>query len=149
MPILLNPIVEKISRGRATRFVAVLFILFVFLTLAVGGMILLVPALSREVVALANNLPDYIDFVLEAVNPYLVMLQERLNGEGYAADIQTFLKDHAGKIAQLSRWSGQWCCRWFGFWRAGRCRVFNDVGFGAVGGFFHDVGMAAFASMVW
>ncbi|MCI5059837.1 MAG: AI-2E family transporter [Alphaproteobacteria bacterium] len=99
---LLNPVVGFLARGRVSRFFATFLILFVFLFVAIGMLVLIAPVLSREAIELANHIPSYIDRFLEVAHPYLIQLQERLDGGNYAADIKSFLKDNIGKIAQVS-----------------------------------------------
>ncbi len=98
---LLNPVVNKIVKLKIPRLVAVLILLVIFFIFTTVVIILAAPPLYREAVALANNVPEYIDKIMALLEPYLLIAQEKLGGD-YISHVQTMLKDNAGKFLQIS-----------------------------------------------
>src|SRR5262249_15640133 len=57
----------------------------------------ILPPAYREMTQLIENLPGYIDRLMEIVSPYLGWVQEKME-DGYADQAKTVLKEKAGKI---------------------------------------------------
>lgn len=98
---LLNPVVVAFRKVKIPRLPAVTIILLSFFAFLVVVITLAAPTVYREASALAQNIPDYIDQLIEWVSPYLTMAQERLGGD-YVSHVETFLQDNIGKIIQVS-----------------------------------------------
>lgn len=98
---LLNPIVVAFRKIKIPRLPAVTIILLAFFAFIIVVVTLAAPPLYREASALAQNIPGYIDQLVQWVSPYLTMAQEKLGGD-YIANVKTFLQDNIGKIIQVS-----------------------------------------------
>lgn len=98
---LLNPVVGALTKLKIPRLAAVIIILLSFLVFVVGVITLAAPPLAREAATLAESFPAYIDRLIELLNPYFIMAQERFGGD-YVENIQGFLKDNVGKIVQIT-----------------------------------------------
>jgi predicted PurR-regulated permease PerM len=98
---LLNPVVNALTKLKMPRIVSVLSLLILFFAFVTLVIVLAAPPLYREALALIENLPNYIDQFIKLAEPYLALAQEKM-GADYAAHIQTFLKDNAGKLVQIS-----------------------------------------------
>lgn len=98
---LLNPVVNSLTKLKIPRLAAVTLILLSFFVFVIGVITLAAPPVAREASALAESFPSYIDKLIEFINPYLGMAQERFGGN-YTENIQGFLKDNVGKIVSLS-----------------------------------------------
>lgn len=95
---LLNPPVrffgrEKVPRWLTSAGILTLFVVFVLIVLG-----LVIPPLTRETLALAAALPDYIDQLAQMLAPYIGWLQARL-GEGEMDNLQALLKENIAGLA--------------------------------------------------
>lgn len=98
---LLNPLVNSFVKLKLPRLIAVVLILLSFFAFLVTVIALAAPTVAREASTLAENFPSYIDQLIEYLNPYLAMAQERL-GTDYVENIKTFLQSNVGKIIQVT-----------------------------------------------
>ncbi len=98
---LLNPVVNKMTQFKISRFVAISTLLFVFFLCTTLIIVFAIPPLYREAVSFAGDVPDYLDKLIALVEPYIVLAQQKM-GADYSGDIETLVKDNAGKMLQIS-----------------------------------------------
>lgn len=94
---LLNPLVKFFAQEKIPRWLVSAGILLVFLIFLLIVLALIIPPLTRQMIALATDLPDYIDRAAQALAPYVGWLQSRI-GDGTMDDLPTMLKDNLGKL---------------------------------------------------
>ncbi len=93
---LLDPLVNVIGRYNVPRWIAALIILGLFFVFVIAALMLAAPPLYREVSALAEAMPGYIEQLAAMMTPYSGWLQDQLNN-GNSADLQKALQDNIGK----------------------------------------------------
>jgi len=98
---LLNPLVNGLTKMKMPRLMAVLLILLSFFIFVIVSVIFAAPPLAREAASLAESIPGYIDDLVDFINPYLVMAQDKFGGD-YADNLKNFLQNNAGKLVQLT-----------------------------------------------
>ncbi|HPF77669.1 MAG TPA: AI-2E family transporter [Alphaproteobacteria bacterium] len=98
---LLNPVLMFLSKLKIPRLVSIIFVLTLFFAFLILVVTLSAPPLYREASSLAQNIPGYIDKLIQFASPYLSMAQEKLGGD-YVTNIKSFLQDNMGKIIQVS-----------------------------------------------
>jgi predicted PurR-regulated permease PerM len=81
---LLDPFVKRLDRLRVPRSVGSLLVLFAFLALIVAFILLLVPLLEAQVVALVNHFPSYLAQARDEIDHLLALLQDRLDADQVA-----------------------------------------------------------------
>ncbi len=99
---LLDPIVRKFtSQKRIPRWAVGLIILTLFFGLLSLLFILLAPMAFRQGQQLIEQIPNYIQNVLDYLNPYLIWIQDRV-GQDYIEEINNYVKGNAGKIVGVT-----------------------------------------------
>lgn len=98
---LLDPIIEKMVTWKIPRIIAVLSILLLFLVGVVMAVILGMPPLIRQLTALAEKSPDYIEAFLQWITPYLERVQAQLSGD-YLTDMKKFVTDNISSVLSMS-----------------------------------------------
>lgn len=94
---LLNPLVKVFSREKIPRWLSSAGILFLFIMFIMVVLALVIPPLTRQIIALAAALPDYIEKASAMLAPYIGWVQSRV-GDGTIDDIQVMVKDNLGKL---------------------------------------------------
>lgn len=100
---LFDPLVDKLETWKLSRTLAVV-VVFVIISLMVFGVaLILIPALERQISYLIQNLPVYINWLKENVNPWL-QTQFGIEVDYFdSGQLTTLLKEHwesAGGVAQ-------------------------------------------------
>lgn len=98
---LLNPVVDALLKLKIPRLICVSLILLSFFIFVVAILFLATPPLVREASSLAEDIPKYIDKLVEFANPYLIMAQEQFGGD-YSQSLKSFLQNNAGKIVEVT-----------------------------------------------
>ncbi len=95
---LLDPIMRKVSYQKGLpRWVTSLIILTLFILFMVIVVLTLGPMAVRQLETLIEQIPNYIQNMIEAVRPYLAWMEDRL-GDDYLTQINDNLKENAGKL---------------------------------------------------
>ncbi|MHA6205448.1 AI-2E family transporter [Dyella soli] len=97
-----DPLADRLQRLGMGRTLAVSIVFIVFLLLAVGALLLLIPLISRQVDNLVQNLPRYVDWARNTVLPWL---QAKLHLDPRAFDTDRMMaqiKDHLGSIGDAA-----------------------------------------------
>jgi predicted PurR-regulated permease PerM len=81
---LLDPFVDRLDRLRLPRALGSILVLFVFLALIVAFILLLVPLLETQVVALVSHFPAYVAMARDEIDHLLALLQDRLDPDQVA-----------------------------------------------------------------
>lgn len=90
---LLNPLVKFFARESIPRWLSSGGILLMFIFFLLVVLALVIPPLTREAIALAKALPDYIDRAAQYLAPYVGWVQARL-GDGATQDLPTLIKEN-------------------------------------------------------
>ncbi|HNS44860.1 MAG TPA: AI-2E family transporter [Alphaproteobacteria bacterium] len=100
---LLNPIVNKLSKGKVKRPWVVLGILGAFFL--VVGLILAVitPILIKEAADFIHHAPELAQNIWDKIEPRIVAVQEQMGYHITADQLQTAVKDNIGKALQVSK----------------------------------------------
>ncbi len=98
---LLNPVVVKFSRKQIPRWVTALVILTLFFGTLALLFILTAPMVFRQAQMLIDQMPNYIQNVMDYLSPYLTWIQDRV-GDDYIQQINDYLKDSAGKVVGVT-----------------------------------------------
>lgn len=98
---LLNPVVDALLKLKIPRIISVLLILLSFFIFVVSILVISTPPLVREASSLAEDIPKYIDKLVEFANPYLIMAQEQFGGD-YSQSLKSFLQNNVGKIVEVT-----------------------------------------------
>jgi predicted PurR-regulated permease PerM len=98
---LLNPVVVKFSRKQVPRWATALIILTLFFGTLSLLFILVAPMVFRQGQMLIEQIPNYIQNLLDYLNPYLSWIQDRV-GEDYIQQINDYLKGSAGKVVGVT-----------------------------------------------
>ena len=97
---LLNPVADRMQRLGLPRILATTLILGVFVVALVSAVVLLAPIVSRQLVALAQDLPGYIQALRRLLLERVPGLADRIEG---GADLDAWLGDLA---KQGAAWTG-------------------------------------------
>lgn len=98
---LLNPVVVKFSRKQIPRWATALIILTLFFGTLAMLFILTAPMVFRQAQMLIDQLPNYIQNVMDYLSPYLTWIQDRV-GDDYIQQINDYLKGSAGKVVGVT-----------------------------------------------
>lgn len=98
---LLNPLVKGFSTKGLKRTTSSALIIFVFFLLMTIVVVLVAPIIAKESGQLIDAMPDYLDRIFKAVQPYTTWFQQSL-GEDYITDAKTFVKENMSKILSVS-----------------------------------------------
>jgi len=98
---LLDPVVRKFSRKQIPRWATALIILTLFFAILGLLFILLAPMAFRQGQMLVEQIPNYIQNVLDYLGPYMNWLQDRV-GTDYIEQINAYMKDNAGKLVGVT-----------------------------------------------
>jgi len=93
---LLGPVVGRMIRAGVPRGLAALLILLSFIVVLSIILALMIPFIYRELVQLAQDLPQYADKVQDHLNPYIAWLQKMLP-VGDLTAFQDTLKNNIGR----------------------------------------------------
>ncbi len=93
---LLNPIVRKFSRKQIPRWVTALTILTIFFGILILLFIIVAPMAFRQAQMLIEQIPNYIQNIMDFLSPYMVWVQDRV-GSDYIEQMNAYLKNNAGK----------------------------------------------------
>ncbi len=66
-----NPLVERLARWHLPRSLGTVLCLFILLVLAVGLIMLIVPALQNEIASLMKRMPGYLDEIRQHAVPWI------------------------------------------------------------------------------
>jgi len=98
---LLDPVMRKFSRKQVPRWATSLIILTLFFGFLLLMFVLLAPMAFRQAQMLIEQMPNYIQNLLDYINPYLIWIQDRV-GEDYIEQINEYLKGNAGKVVGVT-----------------------------------------------
>lgn len=98
---LLDPLVEKLARWKIKRWLATILILGLFFIVALSLLAFILPMIYREMIQLAEAIPDYVDSLWEKLTPYSGWIQEHF-GNGNLQAYQDTIKQNIGKALQIS-----------------------------------------------
>ncbi len=98
---LLDPVMRKFQRKQIPRWATALVILTIFFSIIALAFILVAPMVFRQAQQLVEQAPNYIQNLMDYLGPYLNWVQDRV-GEDYIEQINTYLKDSAGKIVGVT-----------------------------------------------
>lgn len=99
---LLNPVVNKLETWKLSRTLSTIIILGGFIVFVFGGISILFPIVSAEILKLIKGLPDYFSQAWEMTASYRQALEQRL-GEEEMAQIKSTIESSSGKILELSQ----------------------------------------------
>ncbi len=99
---LLNPIVSKFAKEKSLpRWVISLIILSLFFLFLILVFVTLGPMAFRQLQMLIEQIPNYIQNIMDFVRPYMAWIQDRV-GEDYLEQINTNISENAGKIVGVT-----------------------------------------------
>lgn len=99
---LLDPILRKFSTQKSIpRWAGALIILSLFFLFLTIIFILIAPMAFRQGQMLIEQIPNYIQNLMDYLSPYLTWLQDRV-GSDYMEQLNTYLKDNSGKIVGVT-----------------------------------------------
>ncbi len=98
---LLNPLVKRFSTKGIKRTTSSALIITVFFAIVTIIIVIVAPIIAKESADLIDALPGYLDKIFQAIQPYTLMIQERM-GENYIEDSKTFLKENISKVLSVS-----------------------------------------------
>lgn len=99
---LLNPVVQYLTRWKhMNRSVVAALILCLFFVLLCTVVALVGPPAVRQAGNLIQNAPQYLDTVMQWLNPHIVWAQQML-GEHYPENAETIIKENADKVIAAS-----------------------------------------------
>lgn len=99
---LLDPILRKFSQAKSIpRWAGALIILSLFFLFLTVIFVAIVPMAFRQGQMLIEQIPNYIQNLMDYLNPYLVWLQDRV-GSDYIDQINTYLRNNSGKIVGVT-----------------------------------------------
>ncbi|MEX2488430.1 MAG: AI-2E family transporter [Pseudomonadales bacterium] len=99
---LLNPLVAWLGRRQVPRTAAVSLILLLFTAVVVVLLLLLIPPLYHELVQLARGAPDYIDALLERLQPFIQNLQQQVDQDNLEQSLREALRDNVSSVLNVS-----------------------------------------------
>ncbi len=94
---LLDPVVRKFSRKQIPRWATALIILVLFFGLLGLMFVLLAPMAFRQAQMLIEQMPNYIQNVMDYLGPYLTWIQDRV-GDDYIEQLNEYMKGNADKL---------------------------------------------------
>ncbi|PZO84832.1 MAG: hypothetical protein DI626_07975, partial [Micavibrio aeruginosavorus] len=94
---LLDPVMRRFGKKHVPRWAAALLILFLFFLTIALLFVALAPMAFRQAEMLIEQMPTYIQSLMDYASPYLGWLQNQM-GADYVEQITSYLKDSAGKI---------------------------------------------------
>lgn len=97
----LNPPVNALTMKGLNRSVASIILLLGFVVLVTSALLVVAPLVAREIAALAQDFPAYLDQLVQWLEPHIAQAQTYL-GQTETADIKAFLQDHIGTAANVS-----------------------------------------------
>lgn len=98
---LLDPVADRLERGGMSRFAATGFILIIFALLVVLAMVLLLPALGRQLYGFAEDVPGYVDALQRFITYHGEEFLTRVLGMSQEDLRQTM----SGFVAQSAAWA--------------------------------------------
>jgi len=99
----LNPVVDVLTRRRLPRWLGALLVLLSFVVFVALLLLLIVPLLQGQIVALINALPGYLATARENIMPFVERFQEKLSPDDVAR-----IQDAAGQLAgSAAGWAGK------------------------------------------
>lgn len=98
---LLDPVMRKMSLKSVPRWASSLVILFLFFGTLGLLFVLLAPLAFRQAQELIQQVPTYIQNILDYLGPYLSWIQDRV-GPNYIEQINTYFKDNVGKLVGVT-----------------------------------------------
>jgi predicted PurR-regulated permease PerM len=94
-----NPLVERMTRGRTPRTLAVVLVLLLLAAVFVVLLVILLPLLVRQFRTIAGQMPAYIDWVRTAVQPWIENLFGVQLDVGLVKD---WLSEHLAEIQDVA-----------------------------------------------
>lgn len=94
---LLDPVVKRMCGRRMPRWGAALLILTLFFGFLAMVFVLIAPMAVRQGQMLVENIPVYVQNLLDYLSPHLLWIQDKV-GTDYVAEINSYIKNNAGKI---------------------------------------------------
>jgi predicted PurR-regulated permease PerM len=98
---MLDPVMRKMSYQRIPRWASALFILTVFFAFLTVILLLIAPTLFRQAEMLISQIPNYIQNLMDYLNPYMGWIESRI-GDNYVEELTQAAKDSAGKIVSVT-----------------------------------------------
>ena len=98
---LLNPVAVKFSRKQIPRWATALIILTLFFGTLALLFILIAPMVFRQAQMLIDQLPNYIQNLMDYLSPYLTWIQDRV-GDDYIQQINDYMKNSASKVVSAT-----------------------------------------------
>lgn len=98
---LLDPVMRKFQRKQVPRWATALVILTLFFSAIALTFVLVAPMAFRQGQQLIDQLPNYIQNLMDYFGPYLNWIQDRV-GADYIQQINDYLKDSAGKLVGVT-----------------------------------------------
>jgi len=98
---LLDPVMRKIGAKRVPRWASALIILTIFFAVLSLLFILLAPMAFRQAQMLIEQIPNYVQSLMDYAGPYLTWVQDRM-GDDYIQQINDYLKTGAGQAAGVA-----------------------------------------------
>ncbi len=93
---LLNPLLIRLAKFNVSRSLATILILSVFFISLAILLGLLIPPLYQEVLQLAERAPEYVDALWTRLQPYLEIVEERVNENDLDQSLRDALKSNIG-----------------------------------------------------
>lgn len=93
---LLDPLADRLEAWKFPRWLAATVILFLFFVVAAGSVLAMLPIFQKQLYALIENLPGYLEGVRPLVDNLLVSLNESFHVE-IAADAESLMASIAAK----------------------------------------------------
>lgn len=99
---LLDPVMRRFEKTKGLpRWVTSLIILSLFILFLTIVFVSLAPMAFRQTQMLIEQVPNYIQNLMDFVRPYLMWVEQRF-GENYIEQINTHIQDNAGKIVGIT-----------------------------------------------
>lgn len=98
----LDPVCDRLERMGLSRTWSTVLVTALFFLIFVLILALLVPVLYAQVVQFLTNLPGYIETLQAKMAPLLALVREQLAGGTQPFDVNSFLKEHLGAVADIS-----------------------------------------------
>tara|TARA_R110002073_G_scaffold131684_4_gene278380 strand:- start:314 stop:1366 length:1053 start_codon:yes stop_codon:yes gene_type:complete len=89
---LLNPILVRLAKFKLSRTVATVLILSLFFIVLIALLGLLIPPIYQEILQLADRAPEYVDSLWARLQPYLAIVEERVNENDLDQSLRDALK---------------------------------------------------------
>lgn len=98
---LLNPLVARLERLNLSRLLATIAILVIFFCAVIVLLMFIVPPLYRELVALADRIPTYIDALWERMQPIIGSFSDGADLESLNQDLKQVLRDNVSNALNV------------------------------------------------